>query len=79
MESGPNDESIGDCFEVAAVIMVSKVEIKTLWNLIELTRFLTDCDGIEGTQEMTHQHVADNLAEVRKWRPVTVDMPNRQP
>ena len=55
--------------------MVSKVEIGTLWNLIELTRCLTDADEIEGKKDVTDKYAADILREARKWRPVTVDAP----
>ena len=43
-----------------------------------MTRFLTDCEGVEGNEEMARQHAIDNLMKARKWRPVTVDRPEVQ-
>ena len=70
MTTGPGDESIGDCFEVAALIMVSEAAFEPLWYLVELTRFFTDLEAFEGDEAMARQHAIDNLMKARQWRPV---------
>ena len=59
--------------------MVSKVAIEPLWNLVELTRFFTDLEGLEGGEEMARQYAIDNLMKARKWRPDAANRPEGQP
>ena len=48
MTTGPGDESIGDCFEVAVLIMVSEAAFHPMWDLVELTSFVTDLEAPPG-------------------------------
>ena len=72
-----NDESVGDCFGVAQVIMLSQGQMQPMWDLAELVRFNSDTWYKEGTDEERRAHATKLLENARSWRPVTVEMPRQ--
>ena len=73
LETGPNSEKIGDCFEVAFVIMLSMCQFDCMWDLVELIMFYTN--HADETNADRRAFALSLTRKSRAWRPVIVDVP----